>query len=1302
MDTSTTRADSTQLNTLDRNHRFVPTTINTNHHRTWTILSLNCAKSLATTTFILHYAEKLNDTLLLCLQEPGLESNGSPPLHPSFTLFTPGSRPKCCTYFRSIPSFNAREVFNHDSTFQGISITPPSDPAFTVYNIYSKGGRDTAFAQLITHFKPQTSAIMIGDFNCHHAWWYGGIRSSKNYTKTRQPSVNGNKIVAWLEEQSFLLINKPGIETHYPRGTTAKNPSVIDLCFARGAISEKINSWIVDHDSTSDHSITGARLNLTIPPTKVQAKERYIRAWSKADWNLFSNHLLSKRFDFSNIGGTQETLRAVESLYISIKEGVDEAVPLVKARKKFAPWWSKNLEWLTTKLKRARHRLQRNRSESNETTFQELKKTWESAVRKAKSRHWKAKLEAATNTTIWTTEKKHKHTHSKNLPDIDGASTFTEKCHKFRESLFPTHTQQLPPVHPNFVNSKVDLSDDFTAVSRAEVKRALNSANKKAAVGNDQITFTTLTFVEETVPSALPQIITALLKYGCHHPEWKKAICVVVPKPGKSSYSKANSYRPISLLSSLGKLVEKIAATRISAAGIICGAISPQQFGNRLEHSANHALVKTLTEVSAHLGPQSKRGYDYTTRPSLATHDILGAFNYTSPSALVQIMALRKMPTYLINWVTDFCSDRTLSFSFDNLLEIAKKFENAIPQGSPVSPSLFSIMMSAIIDCPEDTCLPTSIVYADDLSETYADVNIGRVTPALSSSYTTKSQRAAAIGLTFTTVKSEVIHFSGRARRVTKYQESLIITDNSQVREISPSRQIKLLGVILDETLTFSLHAQYAASKAAQALGALYYLRAGDNGISSKIARHLVMSKVLPKMLWGSPVWWTGSQSILTPLEIAYNRAARWITGLPPSTRISKLLRCAHLPPLKVWLDYLTHIFAINTITLPESHALCPLPKFDENQARFPGIHRILSFVSGYLTQRIESRSFENPVDFPFHGNTIGRPSSDKEKEKIRKCHEAWIKSLQPGSLILYTDGSRSSAGHVGAGWQINKHTQAGLTMLKEGSCYLGNQMEVFDAELLAVCEALEEISTDIIPGGVIYVCIDNHSAIQALANNPNRIEGAFRACKAGYELIQKGWRVMTRWVPSHCGIIGNERADRLAKEGSNPDCSKGQHIYISVAWMRRIAREKCLKTWAESIGEESLPWNYPEEWNKWPFRLARAIFRTYSGRTAVDPRHGAEAQMCQCNQAELSTNHILGHCTIFSDIRNRLMKNNAVPPTLTNKMVLDKEWGPTIISFMLQTRLGFGNDLRWPGEREGVNTDDEENGEDFEVGTFE
>jgi hypothetical protein len=85
--------------------------------------------------------------------------------------------------------------------------------------------------------------------------------------------------------------------------------------------------------------------------------------------------------------------------------------------------------------------------------------------------------------------------------------------------------------------------------------------------------------------------------------------------------------------------------------------------------------------------------------------------------------------------------------------------------------------------------------------------------------------------------------------------------------------------------------------------------------------------------------------------------------------------------------------------------------------------------------------------------------------------------------------------------------------------------MEVFDAYLHAAYEGLQCIISN------IYSCIDNSSAIDVLADNPNQIEGAFTTSDAVNTLTRNGWIIKTVWVPSHWGIEGT---DNLAESSTN------------------------------------------------------------------------------------------------------------------------------------------------------------------------
>jgi hypothetical protein len=144
--------------------------------------------------------------------------------------------------------------------------------------------------------------------------------------------------------------------------------------------------------------------------------------------------------------------------------------------------------------------------------------------------------------------------------------------------------------------------------------------------------------------------------------------------------------------------------------------------------------------------------------------------------------------------------------------------------------------------------------------------------------------------------------------------------------------------VIIDESLTFSPHTKHAASQGLQSLGRLRFLRHRDQGISAYIARHPTLTAILPRMFWASPAWWLDTQGILGPISVAYNTFARWITGLPKSTNTTKLLTCAYLPPLNIFLDYLSRRYAIRICFLPETHVIHERITLSPGEHLLPGI----------------------------------------------------------------------------------------------------------------------------------------------------------------------------------------------------------------------------------------------------------------------------------------------------------------------------------------------------------------------------
>jgi hypothetical protein len=252
--------------------------------------------------------------------------------------------------------------------------------------------------------------------------------------------------------------------------------------------------------------------------------------------------------------------------------------------------------------------------------------------------------------------------------------------------------------------------------------------------------------------------------------------------------------------------------------------------------------------------------------------------------------------------------DRQLSLSFDDKIEDPQPASGVLPQGTPSSPIVFAIMAAAILEIPPPSIWPSpgfpepkchsakirppkalpplplqkTTSYVDDVPVSLLGKDILINTTHMAPIAENLIHQASSLNLSFSVEKTDLIHFfklksSAKPKDISQIPPLQTALSSSMPTPfiVNSSENIRLLGITLDTTLSFTSHLGQTASAGRQALGSFNFLRTTSLGISAKTAHYIAISAILPKMLYGGQVWWTESITSLRPILSTYNQIAR-------------------------------------------------------------------------------------------------------------------------------------------------------------------------------------------------------------------------------------------------------------------------------------------------------------------------------------------------------------------------------------------------------------------------------------------
>jgi hypothetical protein len=204
------------------------------------------------------------------------------------------------------------------------------------------------------------------------------------------------------------------------------------------------------------------------------------------------------------------------------------------------------------------------------------------------------------------------------------------------------NTAAVRPVDLSFLHPVPPMPlREWVPFSSLELSEALAACARNSSPGPDHVTWLYLKYWcgSKGVSSLFTRIANVCICAGHWPMHFKESLSVIIPKPGKASYSTPKSFRPIVLLNTLGKLVEKMLACRLQFDGVAHNAFEPNQFGGIAQHSTKDAGIYLTHLVRA--------GWARGLQTSVVVFDIAQFFPSLNHEVLFDIFSRMGFPAVL-------------------------------------------------------------------------------------------------------------------------------------------------------------------------------------------------------------------------------------------------------------------------------------------------------------------------------------------------------------------------------------------------------------------------------------------------------------------------------------------------------------------------------------------------------------------------------------------------------------------------------------------------------------------------------
>ena len=428
----------------------------------------------------------------------------------------------------------------------------------------------------------------------------------------------------------------------------------------------------------------------------------------------------------------------------------------------------------------------------------------------------------------------------------------------------------------------------------------IDSLENSKATGPHSIPTEIFKIIKFNICLPLKELINMSFATGVYPDKLKIAKVIPIFK-NKGDQLLVSNYRPISLLSNINKIFEKLVYSRLYSFLNLHNCIFELQFGFRAKHSTNHALF-SLTEMI-------REALDNSNFACGIFIDLQKAFDTVDHQIL-----LKKLEHYGIrglanDWFKSYLLNREQFVSINGFNSKNQIMKYGVPQGSVLGPLLFLIYINDLHKAIKHSSVHH---FADDTNLLVAGKNLQEIQKQTNLDLRALCRWLKANKISLNTSKTELILFRDPRKKIP--HDIKVKIDG---KRLTPSKSVKYLGVIIDCHFTWKTHQAEISAKLSRATGMLCKIRHFVNQETLRMIYFGIFSSIL---MYGSQIW--GQQNgVVNKLQILQNKALRIINFKPPRTSADPLFKSCKILKLIDNVNLQNFLFAHDSLNnnLPSS-----------------------------------------------------------------------------------------------------------------------------------------------------------------------------------------------------------------------------------------------------------------------------------------------------------------------------------------------------------------------------------------------